>query len=168
MPRSKLHFGTDHEVLKVSRPRFYHQLPLRRASNRFLPPRRGIFETPGFLHVPRPRPSQQAAWPSPSALKKFHAGCVAARPGKAGDKTILTGSSPTANTIGIVYLGKYTFRPLPRCTVRVRWVIGCPFDYVSTTSGVPQIADDLLHGTKSSASGHEETFLPFRTDSRLR
>jgi hypothetical protein len=29
MPRSKLHFGTDHEVLKVPWPRFYHQLPLR-------------------------------------------------------------------------------------------------------------------------------------------
>jgi hypothetical protein len=37
------------------------------------------------------------------------------------------------------------------------WVMGCPFDYVRSTSGVPQVADDLLHGTKSAGSGQEET-----------
>src|SRR5215475_3385749 len=34
------------------------------------------------------------------------------------------------------------------------WVNGGHSDYDGGRSGVPQIADDLLHGTKSSASGH--------------
>jgi hypothetical protein len=40
------------------------------------------------------------------------------------------------------------------------WVKGCHSHYVGITSAVPQVADDLLHGTKSSESGHEDTFAP--------
>jgi hypothetical protein len=41
-----------------------------------------------------------------------------------------------------------------RCRLRVT---GCRPDWVSGTTGVPQIPDDLLHGAKSSASGQIRT-----------
>jgi hypothetical protein len=46
----------------------------------------------------------------------------------------------------------------PRLVERQVWVNGGHSDYVGGRSGVPEIADDLLHGTKSSSSGHFQTF----------
>jgi hypothetical protein len=36
------------------------------------------------------------------------------------------------------------------------WVTGCLADWVSGTTGVPEIPDDLSHGTRSSASGQQQ------------
>jgi hypothetical protein len=40
---------------------------------------------------------------------------------------------------------------------RLLWVIGCRSDYVGSASGVPDIADHLLHPRKSAALGQLET-----------
>jgi hypothetical protein len=42
---------------------------------------------------------------------------------------------------------------------RRKRVKGCPRDYVGSTSGVPQIADDLLHCFNSAALGQKRSFL---------
>jgi hypothetical protein len=38
------------------------------------------------------------------------------------------------------------------------WVMGCRSDYVGSTSGVPDIADELIAPRKWAALGHERTF----------
>jgi hypothetical protein len=64
------------------------------------------------------------------------------------------GNPPTV--VGLMLATRHS----AECRLRVT---GCSPDGVSGTTGVPQIADHLLHGTMSSPLGHQETFqtLPY-------
>ena len=56
-----------------------------------------------------------AAWPSPRWSKALTPVDIAARPVEAGDKTELTGSSPTPKTIGIVAVAAFAASAAGAC-----------------------------------------------------